>query len=74
MNRLCRLFLLVILLFSVRVEAQELRQPEETQAERAELVLPEGWVSQVGLYARIHGPPDQALKLDQLLDLSLIHI
>ena len=68
MNRLCRLFLLVSLLFSVRVEAQELRQPEETQAERAELVLPEGWVSQVGLYARIHGPPDQALKLDQLLD------
>ena len=49
-------------------EAQELRAPVETPQTRETLVLPEDWVSQAGLYARIHGPPGQALKLAQLLE------
>ena len=55
-------------LWAPSVEAQELRSPVETPQSRETLVLPEGWVSQVGLYARIHGPSEQALKLAQLLD------
>jgi hypothetical protein len=49
-------------------EAQELRAPAEVQETRETLLLPEGWVSQAGLYTRIHGPPGQALKLAQLLE------
>lgn len=67
-----QLFSMVLLaltvLFSSPAQAQELRAPAQAAEARETLVLPEGWVSQVGLYARIHGPPEQALKLAQLLE------
>ena len=68
MNRFYRFVLLLSLFLPAFATAQELRAPAAQQEDRVELLLPEGWVSQVGLYARIHGPPEQAQKLAQLLE------
>jgi hypothetical protein len=67
MNHFIRFASLLLFFFSSPGFSQELFQPEQQQPQRAELVTPEGWVQQVGLYARIHGPPEQALVMERLL-------
>jgi hypothetical protein len=47
--------------------AQELLAPSEQAPPRSEFIVPEGWVAQVGLYARVHGPPEQAQVMARLL-------
>jgi hypothetical protein len=47
--------------------AQEMHEAEPVESPRAELITPEGWVNQVGLYVRIHGPPEQARVMERLL-------